>query len=275
MTGKTTTFGPGPTRTLFAALYGDFSPGTPSPVDARRLFLARSAAMGWLMPTGSGAPGGLWGTSEVATGFARGAPGSCVARFRVALTPLASGAAPPVQPFLACAGDTMARLGRLRLEEVQVLLPERDGAPAARSLVNSGEWFGQGDLAVSVPVRVTLDGGPDPAVRAAAAAIDRSVRSVRQHAFEPVSHSLADEDHLILWAAPLDRNRAVVAHHRVTFSGCLAEWSLDAVGWLAAVFADAATRCGVTTPLMFSASRAGACTSDLTDLAQPAASAAA
>jgi hypothetical protein len=219
MTGKTTTFGPGATRTLFAAFYGDFSPGAPSSADARRLFLARSAAMGWLMPTGDGAPGGLWGASEVGTGFTRGAPGSCVARFRVALAPLARGTAPPVQPFLTCAGDTLARLGTLRLEQVQVLLPERDGAPAARSL--------------------------------------------------------ADEDHLILWAAPLDRNRAVVAHHRVTFSGCLAEWSLDAVGWLAAVFAEGATRCGVTTPLMFSASRAGACTSDLTDLAQPAASGAA
>ena len=32
----------------------------------------------------------------------------------------------PVQPFLACAGDVMARLGTLRLEAVQVLLPERD-----------------------------------------------------------------------------------------------------------------------------------------------------
>jgi hypothetical protein len=272
VTTATATFGRTVTPTMFAALYGELRPvrrpGGVSSEEARRLFLARSAAMGWLTPTSAGSRGGLWGMSEVGLGAVRGAPKSCVARFRVALTSLACRPVPPVQPLLSCAGETVARLGTLRLDEVQVLLPERGGLAGrppdpscgsltARPLLTSAPWFDPPAGAARVPVRLTLDGGPDPQVRMAAAAIDQSLRSVRQDVFEPGSYSLSDDDHLVLWAAPLDRRRRKVAHHRVSFSGSLAEWSLDAVGWLAAFYADLCSRCGVTTPMMFSASRLG------------------
>ena len=47
----------------------------------------------------------------------------------------------PVQPFLACAHDVMARLGKLRLEAVQVLLPEprrRHGFAACLAIGHAG-----------------------------------------------------------------------------------------------------------------------------------------
>lgn len=50
-----------------------------------------------------------------------------------------------------------------------------------------------------------------------------------------------------LWLGP--------GHHRATFRGTLAEWSLDALGWLGAFLVEAAHQHGVRTPLMLSARR--------------------
>ncbi len=61
---------------------------------------------------------------------------------------------------------------------------------------------------------------------------------------------------------PVDLHPAVVdwlwngpAHHRATFHGTLAEWSLDALGWLAAFFASVCFDYGVRTPVLVTASR--------------------
>ena len=54
---------------------------------------------------------------------------------------------------------------------------------------------------------------------------------------------------------PFEQERSGAAHHRVTFRGTLAEWSLDALGWLAAFLADVSSRQGVSTPLLFTAGR--------------------
>ena len=62
------------------------------------------------------------------------------------------------------------------------------------------------------------------------------------------------DPHDELWLGP--------AQPRTTF-GILAEWSLDALGWLAAFLADASSRHGVGTPLMLTASRYGWMSSQL------------
>ena len=85
-------------------------------------------------------------------------------------------------------------------------------------------------------MRVTLDGGPDPSIRAAAPATLRWVHQVRQEVFACESLSLADEDHLILRPILFGDATSDAVHHRVTFRGTLAEWSLDALGWLVAAF---------------------------------------
>ncbi len=104
-------------------------------------------------------------------------------------------------------------------------------------------------------MRVTLDGGPDPSMRAAAPAILRWVQEVRQGVFACQSLSLADDDHLILRPIPFEDPAADAVHHRMTLRGTLAEWSLDALGWLAAFLAEGASRHGISIPLMLTADR--------------------
>jgi hypothetical protein len=259
-------------RTMYAALYGELVPHPrPDPLaefwqDAYTLFEARSAAMGWLTPAIEGASGGLWGMNDAQAVLSSGVQLARVAYFQVVLTGPAPMTLLPVQQFLSCAGDVVARLGMLRLEAVQVLLPERDadadgrvaspsGMRAAGLLLDAADWFAGSDPRLRAPVRVTLDGGPDASIRAAATGIAGWVQGIRQDVFGCDSFSLADEDHLILEHTALHGGPPGTAQHRVTFRGTLAEWSLDALGWLAAFLADASTRHGVSIPLMLTADR--------------------
>ena len=261
-----------PARTMFAAMFGElaFHPGPDvageRSQDAYSLFYARSAAMGWLTPAEEGATGGLWGMNDAEAAPAAGPQPPRVAWFQVMLTGPFAGNLLPVQPFLICASDVVARLGTLRLEAVQVLLPERDppeegelaspsGMRVAWPLLNTPQWFAKCDPQLRAPVRVTLDGGPDPSMRAAAPAILRWVQEVRQDVFACDSLSLADGDHLTLRPIPFEDPNSEAVHHRVTFRGTLAEWSPDALGWLAAFLADGTSRHGVSTRLMFTADR--------------------
>src|SRR5260370_33102236 len=82
--------------------------------------------MGWLARAEEGATGGLWGMNDAEAGPAPGPRPQRVAWFQVVLTGPFPGGLLPVQPFLACAGDVVARLGALRLAAVQALPPERD-----------------------------------------------------------------------------------------------------------------------------------------------------
>ncbi len=150
----------------------------------------------------------------------------------------------------------------------RAVLPDRDvpdgGRPASPSgmrvawpLLEVLDWFADCDPRLRAPVRVTLDGGPDSSVRAAAPTIAQWVQEIRQDVFVCDSFSLADDDHLILSPIPFEDERASTPHHRVTFRGSLAEWSLDALGWLAAYLADGSSRHGISTPLIFTADRSG------------------
>ena len=260
---------------MFAALFGELLPrpraeaveGTSQ--DAYALFYARSAAMGWLTPAVEGASAGLWGMNDAAAAADAEPPASRVAFFQVVVTEPSFGKLLPIQPFLACVSDVMARLGTLRLEAFQVLLPERgadedarfaspSGMRAARILLDSGTWFAGCDPQLRVPVRVTLDGGPDPSIRTAAPAILRWVQEVRQDVFACDSLALADDDHLILRPIPFDSGIFRTEHHRITFRGTLAEWSLDALGWLAGFLADGASRHGFSGRLILTAGRTAA-----------------
>jgi hypothetical protein len=261
-----------PARTMFAALFGELvlRPWADAQVevsqDAYSLFEARSSAMGWLTPAVEGAAGGLWGMNDAEAAPGSGPRPSRVAFFQVVLTEPDLGKLLPVQPFLACADDVMARLGTLRLEAVQVLLPERDadedarfaspsGMRVASSLLDACTWFADCDPRLQAPMRVTLDAGPDPSIRAAAPAILRWVQEVRQDVFACDSLSLANDDQLILRPIPFEDATSNAVHHRVTLRGTLAGWSLDALGWLAAFLADGASRHGVSAQLMLTADR--------------------
>lgn len=257
---------------MFAGLFGDLVPhpraDAPEVVsqDAYSLFYARSSAMGWLTPAVEGASGGLWGMNDAGSAPGSGAQPSRAAFFQVVLTEPDLAKLLPVQPFLACAGDVMARLGTFRLDALQVLLPERDADEdalfwssremrAAKSLLYASNWFGDRAPRLRAPVRVTLDGGPDPSVRAVAPSVLRWVQGLRQEVFVAGSLSLADDDHLTLRPVPFEDPASPAVHHRVTFGGTLAEWSLDALGWLAAFLGDGLSRHGVRTRFMLTADR--------------------
>ena len=175
----------------------------------------------------------------------------------------------PVHPFLACAGDVVARLGTLRLDAVKVLLPEHDADADARfaspssmlvsrALQDALNWFGDCGPGRRVPVRITLDGLADPSIRAAAPAIGQWVREINQEVFD--CESWSEDDPLVLPPATTFEGGTDGGHHRVTFRGTLAEWSLDALGWLAAFLADVSARHGVRTPLILTAGGSGGLT---------------
>jgi hypothetical protein len=239
---------------MFAALHGALAahPGRAGSADAYSLFVARSSAMRWLAEPGG--PAGLWGMNDAGQG-----PGSRVAWFQVAL-PEPRVAVLPVQAFLSCAGAVAARIGALRLVAVQVLLPVQAlgaRAEAVLPLLQDAGWFAGGDPHSRRRVRVTLDGGQDPAIRRAAPEMLRWTRRLDQDVFSGDLPSLTDDADMDLDPGIIDELWNGPARHRVAFHGDLAEWSPDALGWLAAFLAQASARHGVDGPLLAAISKAG------------------
>ncbi len=216
----------------------DPAPGAP---DAYSLFVARSSALEWLAePDEAGA--GVWGMNDAGTtGLGAAGPASW---FQVEI--LAPGTPLPTQALLSCIADVLARTGHPDVLAVDLLLPARDPVPpgepgAVRRLVQDAGWFL--GLPDSAPrrVRVTLDlTGPAPA-DTLGVALGTWMRRFEQVVvtdvgpLEPttaVPSVSAVPAHL--WQGP--------ASARVTFAATLAEWSLPAVGWLAAFLSDALAR---------------------------------
>jgi len=255
---------------MLAALYGELTPHPwrdplVASSDAYSLFVARASAMGWLAEAAQNASGGLWGMNDAGQDPLPGSSRPArVAWFQVSLTaPVPAGRPLPAQAFLSCAGDVVARIGALRLGAVQVLLPVQGlDAPtdtsshvgAVMTLLQDAGWFTDGDPHLRTPVRVTLDGGQDSSIRSAAPEMLGWMRELDQDVFSCDSISVTDDD-VILEPAVIDELWLGPARHRVALRGTLAEWSPDALGWLAAFLADAAVRHGVSTPLMFTVAR--------------------
>jgi hypothetical protein len=198
------TFATGIARTMLAALYGDLAlhPGISGEPDIYGLFYARSAAMGWLTPATGHAPGGIWGMNDAEVAPHAGPDPACAAYFQVVLTGSFADGLLPVQPLLAAARDSLARLGTLRLDAAQILLPERGrpspgqaaspaGQRLASSLIDAANWFDHRSPDRLAKIRVTLDGGPDPAVNSAVSDLAERLRGLRPSVFTCESWSLS------------------------------------------------------------------------------------
>ncbi|MEU8382999.1 hypothetical protein [Streptosporangium sp. NPDC048865] len=270
-----------PESTMLAALYGELAlhpwrDPLVAPSDAYSLFVARSSAMGWLTEAEEGASGGLWGMNDAGQAPApEPAPGAGPARvawFQVSLTGSVPAGRPlPVQAFLSCADDVVARVGAVRLRAVRILLPLQgldtpvgtsSRVGAVMTLLQDAGWFADADPRLRARVRVTLDGGDDPSILSAAPGMLGWMREFDQDVFSCDSVSTADMadtadtadgDDVVLEPAVIDEVWRGSARHRVTFHGTLAEWSPDALGWLAAFLAEAGFRHGVATPSMLTA----------------------
>ncbi|QIZ33969.1 hypothetical protein [Saccharopolyspora sp. ASAGF58] len=109
--------------TMFTAFYGEFTPhpwrAPDTDRDAYLLFYGRSVAMRWLRDDG---PAGLWGMNDAGQEHPL-ADASLAAWFQVEAESVPGDRPLPVQPFLSCAGDAVARIGSLALDVEQVLLP--------------------------------------------------------------------------------------------------------------------------------------------------------
>ena len=252
--------------TMFAALHGEFAEHSwrdpaVAATDAYSLFVARSSALGWLADTAEYGVGGVWGMNDAGHDPDDGAQPLRRLWFQVALNdPIAAGQPLPVQAFLACAGDVVARMGVLRLQGIQILLPVEALTPtlsvidALRSLLVSAGWFADSDVRLCTQVWATMDGGQDPSIHAAAPGMFQQMQTIRQDVFVCDSFSLKD-DAVVLQPAVRNELWSGPSQHRATFHGTLVEWSLDALGWLAAFLASVSSQHGVTTPLMLTVSR--------------------
>jgi len=253
--------------TLFVALHGECSPHPwrepeSAASDAYSLFVARSSAMEWLADAAGRHNGGLWGMNDAGEGRDAGSIPPRMAWFQVASSTRVGAEQPlAVQTFLACAGQVMDRLGTWRLDALQLLLPVQslvgmaNGSARERavmSLLLEAGWFADRDPSTRTQVTVTLDGGQDAAIQSAAADMHTWIRELRQDVFECGSFS-SGGDHGTLLAPVIDELWLGPPQHRATFQGSLAEWSLDGLGWLAALLAEAGCRYRVNTPLLLTA----------------------
>jgi hypothetical protein len=215
-------FGSGkPAQYLVARLFGELTL-YPNPIaDPDRvldigyaLFSARASALGLA----------LEGDGEVSEGVGH------VGVFQLTL----SDDRLPVQPFLTVVGDVITRLGRLRLDAIEVTLPEREG-PAQPGAPDSGDWFALIDPAQWAPVRVTPECADEAIATVASAAVDR--QAVYQDVFR------------------LDAPSEVLARHRVTLTGALGVLSLVALGFLAAFLFVLAASLDIINPLILNAEK--------------------
>lgn len=241
--------------TLFAALYGELAPhpwrAPDTDRDAYLVFYERSVAMGWLREDG---PAGSWAMNDAGLEHPL-ADKQLAAWFQVEAESVPGDRPLPVQPFLSCAIDAVARIGSLTWDAVQVLLPvqcldttSRPEIARSPSLLTTA-WFDDSDPVSRTAVRVTLDGGRSPAVLPIAdrlAEVDQGVFVCESYADGQADLRPPFDDGF--WNGP--------PRHAITFHGTLAEWSPEAVGWLAGLLADLSARHGVATPLLFTASRA-------------------
>ena len=243
--------------TVFVGVYGSFhtypwiDPEQPAS-DAYSVFLARAVAMGWSSPGADGSA--LWGMNDAGQDW--NTPHDArIAWYQVGMAdPLREDAPLPVQPILACVGDSLARVGRLDLSAVQLLLPVHLGSPAIEHLVSGLSWFNTSDPAGRVPVHITLDGGEDDAVSPVTTDMLAALRRTNTGPF--------DIDALLTDAVPMTPEPPVVGdmwlgtgRHPVTFACTVPEWSFDALGWLVALFADTCRVAGVRTTILVSVAR--------------------
>ena len=256
--------------TMFAGLHGELTlhpwrDPVASESDAYSLFHSRSVAMGWLTEAKEGATGGFWGMNDAGQqGPDPQAEHPYALWFQVGVSRLVSPKQSlPLQPFLACIGDVIARMGRFQLDALQVLLPLQSFArlPDASSRhdalftpLSSTGWFFDRNPSAVARVQIVLDGGQSSAIHSVAAELFARLQQVKQTVFVCDEFSLTDDTNLEkpiyidnLWVGP--------PQHPLTFYGTLAEWSLDALGWLAAFLAAISFELGITTPLLLTVSR--------------------
>lgn len=254
---------------MVAALYGELTPYAwhDPEHDAYQLFHQRSVAMGWLDDRSAGGTGdvqglapGLWGMNDAGWEHPRLPETGLVSWFQVEASAVALDRPLPVRPFLKCAKEATARKGKLHLSAVQVLLPVGGLDSSARpryatvpSMLGA-DWFGTCARDSRTPVEVTISSGRNASLPMMPQRITEALGRLEQDVFLRTGNGPASRNTDV--PAPFDDSFwGGPPEHGVVWRGELAEWSCDAIGWLAEVAADLAAGLGVRSPLLFTAQR--------------------
>jgi hypothetical protein len=248
---------------LFAALYGDLTHRWPRDSedthDAYGLFYYRSEGMGWLDERDSHSPAtsglvqapGLWELQEAGWEDEHAPRDSGqVSWFQVEASPVPWNRPLPAQPFLHCAEACTRQAGTFTLTKVRIELPAapalidppRDPDDPVPSLRTEG-WFSACDPADQTSVQVSVSAADHPDDRAALARLGQYFAGLEQSVFTLVDTAQVASGAAKELGRPVDRSWSsffwgTPDRHGAVFTGSLAEWSGDAIGWLAGALAE-------------------------------------
>jgi len=256
--------------TMIAALHGELTPHAwhDPEHDAYQLFFQRSLAMGWLDDTSAGSDAhgdvrrapGLWGMNDAGWEHPFTAETNLVSWFQVEVSPVAHDRPLPVQPLLRCAEDATTRAGTVDIHAVQLLLPVQGLNPKSRPpwarepAMRTTDWFAETAPHARTRVTVDINQGQHRFSPAAAQHLVDRLGTLNQDVFTPGAHGASVPD-LIPQPPFDDRLWNGPPGNGVSLSGQLAEWSCDAIGWLAELIGDIAAQIHTASPLLLTVTR--------------------
>jgi len=219
--------------------------------DAYRLFVARSAAMGWL----HGDLPGLWGTHDayLDTDLNDGR----FAWFHVGFPQMGADRPLPLLPLMSCVGSVVSRFGRPDLTGIQVELPAQISVDAGAShrvrhidLASAVGWFWVAPDVEMVPITVTLSAdGLDRDTEALA--IEAWIGELAQRVFRV----LAVRDEAVQLYADGDPQGGAPLRPFVTFDAALSEWSFEALGLTLSLLSEACRHSAIDSSVVASVKR--------------------
>jgi hypothetical protein len=216
--------------------------------DAYSLFYSRSQLMGWSRSTTRTDGRGLWDMNDASFDPSGNGAGR-IAWFQVGVDEQAlTGSSFPFHPLLACAGDSLGRVGELELEAVQLLVPLQ-AAGASAPLSSVPNWFNVCNPSSRVGMRVTLDSGEDPVMPQIANELTELVSKMARDPFD-VEPSSTETEHVELQPEVTDGFWLGEGRHPVTFETVAPDWTLDSIAWTANLFAESCRRIGVETSVL-------------------------
>lgn len=252
--------------TLFVGLYGSFEPlpWIDPDADAYSLFVSRATALRWLSfnavtPSSTYSRQGLWAMHDAGQDWS-GKPAR-IAWYQVGVH---AGRPLPIQPLLACAEDSLTRVGTIDLETVQLLLPIQATADAGADLATAARRFLSADPETAQPIVITLDSGESSEIPDRADEILTALTAMKRSGFDVHEAHVIDDDAVLraltdrlLGSAPpvVDEFWLGEGHHAITLTAVLPEWSLDAIGWITEAIVEACRRNSVQTTVLTTVGR--------------------
>lgn len=252
--------------TLFAGLYGSFEPlpRIDPDADAYSLFVSRATALRWLSfnaatPSSTYSRQGLWAMHDAGQDWS-GNPAR-IAWYQVGVH---AGRPLPIQPLLACAEDSLARVGTFGLEAVQLFLPLQATADAEADLVTTARQFLSVEPETAQPIVITLDSGESSEIPDRVDEILTALTTIKRSGFDIHEARVIDDsaalraltDRLLGPAPPVvDEFWLGEGHHAIALTGVVPEWSLDAIGWITEAIVEAGRRSSVQTTVLTTVGR--------------------